>query len=299
MGCREKARGALNIPGARPAGVLTAGTAQRYVNMEGFIPGREIVILGSGDVGMIMARRLTLEGCTVQAVVERLPYVGGLIRNEVQCIHDFDIPLLLEHTVTFIHGEKRLSGVTVAKVGPEGEPVSGTENQVPCDTLLLSAGLIPENELSTMAGVELDARTGGPVLDERCETSAPGIFSAGNVAHVHDLVDNVTWQSETAGKYAARFTLDPRVAGPGKVAVRPGANVRYVVPQILSGERPATLYLRVTRPGRNATIRVADILRKKPKAVKPSEMIKVEVSADHIKKCADAEEIIVDCDIKG
>ena len=207
MGCRERTRQALMIPGTRPAGVLTAGTAQRYVNIEGFMPGKRFVILGSGDVGMIMARRLHLEGAEVKAMVEILPYVGGLIRNEVQCIHDFNIPLLLEHTVTEIHGQDRVEAVTIAKVNSNWQPISGTEEVVECDTLILSAGLIPENELSLKAGVELDPLVGGPIVNDRMETSVLGIFAGGNVVHVHDLVDNVSSEAETAGVFAAEYAL--------------------------------------------------------------------------------------------
>jgi thioredoxin reductase len=205
MGCRERSRGQLNVPGTRPAGIFTAGTAQRFVNVEGWIPGKKAVILGSGDIGMIMARRLTLEGAEVRAVVEILPYIGGLTRNEVQCLHDFHIPLLLEHTVTEIHGQQRLEAVTIAKVNKDKKPINGTAQMIECDTLLLSVGLIPENELSKMAGVALDPLTGGPVVDQWRETNVSGIFAGGNVVHVHDLVDEVSWEAEIAGTSAARF----------------------------------------------------------------------------------------------
>ena len=207
MGCTERTREALGIPGTRPAGIFTAGTAQRYVNVEGYIPGKEVVILGSGDVGMIMARRLTLEGVEVRAVVEVLPYIGGLIRNEVQCVHDFDIPIFLQHTVTEVHGQERVNAVTIAQVDKEWNPIVGTERMMRCDTLLISAGLIPENELSRMAGIELDPITGGPIIDANMETSIPGIFAAGNVIHVNDLVDNVSLEGEVAGSSAANFAL--------------------------------------------------------------------------------------------
>ena len=208
MGCRERSRESLSIPGTRPAGIFTAGTAQRYVNIEGYIPGKEVVVLGSGDVGMIMARRLTLEGVKVKAIVEVLPYVGGLIRNEVQCLHDFDIPILLQHTVTEIRGQERVEAVRIAKVDKDWNPIAGTERMIQCDTLLVSAGLIPENELSRMAGIALDPVTQGPVVDENMETSVAGIFAAGNVVHVNDLVDNVTWEGEAAGRsaWARRFS---------------------------------------------------------------------------------------------
>ncbi len=300
MGCRERARGALNIPGTRPAGILTAGTAQRFVNVEGFIPGKRIVILGSGDIGMIMARRLTLEGAKVEAVVEILPYVGGLIRNEVQCVHDFAIPLLLEHTVTQIHGEQRIEAVTVAKVDKDRNPIAGTERMIECDTLLLSVGLIPENELSLMAGVQLDAITGGPIVDETRQTSVPGIFAGGNVVHVHDLVDNVTWESELAGASAARFAWEAKPAERGKIALKPGRNIRYVVPHNISGLRDATLYMRVNEPEEAVRLRVGNIASKTFRAVKPSEMLKVELSTEQFKKLKEGTtEIVVDCVKKG
>ena len=205
MGCRERPRGALNIPGYRPAGIYSAGTAQRLVNLEGFMPGREVVILGSGDIGLIMARRMTLEGAHVKCVAELLPYSGGLKRNIVQCLHDYDIPLLLSHTVVDIHGRERLEGVTLAEVGPDRKPVPGSEKYIPCDTLLLSVGLLPENELSEGAEVTLDRVTGGPAVNESLETNVPGIFACGNVLHVHDLVDYVSEEAARAGRAAAKF----------------------------------------------------------------------------------------------
>lgn len=205
MGCREKSRGALNIPGSRPAGVYSAGTAQRYVNIEGVMPGKKIVILGSGDIGLIMARRMTLQGAKVECVAEIAPYSGGLRRNIVQCLDDYNIPLLFSHTVTKIHGKKRVTGVTIAKVDDKYNPIPGTERYYECDTLLLSCGLIPENELSKMAGTQIDNLTQGPVVNEKLETTARGIFACGNVLHVHDLVDNVTKESVKAGEYAAEF----------------------------------------------------------------------------------------------
>lgn len=205
MGCRERPRGALNIPGFRPAGIYTAGTAQRLVNMEGFLPGKEVVILGSGDIGLIMARRMTLEGAKVKAVAELMPYSGGLQRNIVQCLEDFDIPLLLSHTVIDIQGKDRVTGITLAQVGPDRKPIPGTEQNIPCDTLLLSCGLIPENELSTKLGVSLSPVTGGPLVNESLETNVPGVFACGNVLHVHDLVDYVSEEAGRAGKFAGRI----------------------------------------------------------------------------------------------
>ncbi len=205
MGCRERSRGALNIPGYRPAGIYSAGTAQRLVNIEGYMPGRKVVILGSGDIGLIMARRMTLEGAKVQVVAELMPYSGGLKRNIVQCLNDFGIPLKLSHTVVNIEGKERVSGVTIAEVGPNGKPIPGTEEHYDCDTLLLSCGLIPENELSRGMGVELNRVTNGPSVNESLETSIPGVFAAGNVLHVHDLVDYVSEEAAAAGRAAAAF----------------------------------------------------------------------------------------------
>lgn len=208
MGCRERSRGAMNIPGYRPAGIYSAGTAQRYVNIEGRMPGREIVVLGSGDIGLIMARRMTLQGAKVKMVAEIMPYSGGLKRNIVQCLDDFGIPLKLSHTVTEIHGKERVEGVTVARVDENLKPIPGTEQFVKCDTLLLSCGLIPENELSRGAGARMDDMTQGPVVNERLETTAQGIFACGNVLHVHDLVDNVSLEAEKAGAFAAEYILE-------------------------------------------------------------------------------------------
>lgn len=208
MGCRERARGAMNIPGYRPAGIYSAGTAQRYVNIEGRIPGKEIVVLGSGDIGLIMARRMTLQGAKVKMVLEIMPYSGGLRRNIVQCLDDYGIPLKLSHTVTEIHGKDRVEGVTVKRVDENLNPISGTEEFVPCDTLLLSCGLIPENELSEGAGARMDSVTQGPVVNARLETTVKGIFACGNVLHVHDLVDNVSKESKEAGAFAADYILN-------------------------------------------------------------------------------------------
>lgn len=207
MGCRERSRGALNIPGYRPAGIYSAGTAQRLVNMEGYMPGREVVILGSGDIGLIMARRMTLEGAHVKVVAELMPYSGGLKINIVQCLNDYDIPLKLSHTVVDIHGKERVTGITLAKVDEKGKPIPGTEEEYACDTLLLSCGLIPENELSRELGVKLNPVTSGPVVDESLETNVPGVFACGNVLHVHDLVDFVSEEADRAGTCAARYIL--------------------------------------------------------------------------------------------
>lgn len=295
MGCREKARGALGIPGGRPAGILTAGTCQRYVNVEGFIPGRRFVILGSGDIGMIMARRLTLEGAKVEAVVEIMPWPGGLIRNEVQCLHDFGIPLLLEHTVTFIHGETRIQGVTVARVDGGRRPIPGTDRFIPCDCLLLSAGLIPENELSVKAGVELDPVTGGPLVDENRQTVIPGIFAGGNVVQVHDLVDWVSWEAEVAGRNAARFADRGSIPFRKEVRIRAGENVKYVVPQFISGKQEVTMHLRVTRPGLKAVLLLGGKPYKRYRSVRPSEMIIEKVDVERLSQAISDGELRVDC----
>ena len=250
MGCRERTRGAIAIPGTRPAGVYTAGAAQRYVNMEGRMPGGRVVLLGSGDIGRIMARRMTLEGALVLACVELMPYSGGLNRNIVQCLHDYGIPLYLSHTVTEIRGRDRVEQVAVARVDKGRNPIPGTEMVFDCDTLLLSVGLVPENELTRQAGVEIDPRTGGAVVCENMETSLRGVFACGNVAHVHDLVDFVTAESQRAGRAAARYVLDAGAAEGPVLTVRVGDGGTYTVPQRIrpSGvERAAELFFRVNR----------------------------------------------------
>ena len=236
MGCRERPRGALNIPGYRPAGIYSAGTAQRLVNIEGYMPGREVVILGSGDIGLIMARRLTLEGAHVACVAELMPYSGGLKRNIVQCLDDFDIPLLLSHTVSRIEGKKRVEAVWISEVDESLKPIPGTEVRYPADTLLLSVGLLPENELSREAGVELSPVTRGAVVDDSLETSIPGVFACGNVLHVHDLVDYVSREATHAGQSAARFAKGEREGGQA-VPIKAEAGVRYTVPQLIRPEQ--------------------------------------------------------------
>lgn len=233
MGCRERSRGALNIPGYRPAGIYSAGTAQRLVNMEGYMPGKEVVILGSGDIGLIMARRMTLEGAKVKVVAELMPYSGGLKRNIVQCLNDFDIPLKLSHTVIDIEGEKRVKAVTIAEVGPDKKPVPGTEERYTCDTLLLSCGLIPENELSKGAGVALNPVTSGPVVNDSLETNIEGIFACGNVLHVHDLVDYVSQEAAAAGKHAALYIRNGEEKKAKTVEIIPTDGVRYTVPKYI------------------------------------------------------------------
>ena len=231
MGCRERSRGALNIPGYRPAGIYSAGTAQRYVNMEGRMPGKKVVILGSGDIGLIMARRMTLEGAKVQVVAELMPYSGGLTRNIVQCLNDFDIPLYLSHTVSDIQGKDRVERVVVSEVGPDRRPIPGTEMTFDCDTVLLSVGLIPENELSRGADIQMDPRTNGPVVYENMETSIPGVFACGNVLHVHDLVDFVTAEAARAGRAAAAYCAGKQTAEGRTLDIRNGNLVGYTVPQ--------------------------------------------------------------------
>jgi len=277
MGCRERPRGALGIPGTRPAGIFTAGQAQRLINIEGYMPGERVVILGSGDIGLIMARRLTLEGAKVKAVAEILPYPSGLIRNVVQCLHDFDIPLLLNHTVAEIHGDKRVEGVTIAKVDPEWKPVKGTEQFVDCDTLLLSVGLIPENELSKMAGVSIDPRTGGPFVNDFLETNVKGIFSCGNVLHVNDVVDNVSNEGEMAA-LGARFRITGKMPQLEKMISLEGDDtIGQIVPQTLSGDREATLYIRVKSPMDRMKLGIGDIYEKKYPYARPSEMIYMKI----------------------
>ena len=233
MGCRERSRGALNIPGYRPAGIYSAGTAQRLVNMEGYMPGKEVVILGSGDIGLIMARRMTLEGAKVKVVAELMPYSGGLKRNIVQCLNDFDIPLKLSHTVVDIEGINRVEAVTIAEVGPDRKPIPGTEERYTCDTLLLSCGLIPENELSKSAGVALNPVTSGPIVNDSLETNIEGIFACGNVLHVHDLVDYVSQEASAAGKNAANYIKNGKEKDSKIVEILPVDGVRYTVPKYI------------------------------------------------------------------
>ena len=233
MGCRERSRGALNIPGYRPAGIYSAGTAQRLVNMEGYMPGKEVVILGSGDIGLIMARRMTLEGAKVKVVAELMPYSGGLKRNIVQCLNDFDIPLKLSHTVVDIEGKNRVEAVTIAEVGSDRKPIPGTEERYTCDTLLLSCGLIPENELSKSAGVALNPVTSGPIVNDSLETNIEGIFACGNVLHVHDLVDYVSQEASAAGKNAANYIKNGKEKDSKIVEILPVDGVRYTVPKYI------------------------------------------------------------------
>ena len=282
MGCRERSRGALNIPGTRPAGVWSAGAAQRLVNMEGLLPGRDIVILGSGDIGLIMARRMTLEGAKVHAVAEVMPYSGGLKRNIVQCLDDFNIPLLLSTTVVEIHGGKKLEGVTLAQVDERRAPIPGTERRIPCDALLLSVGLLPENELSMGAGVALSPITGGAEVGEDLSTSIPGVFACGNVLHVHDLVDFVSQEAALAGESAASYLLHSGSAPAKHIPIRTTGAVRYTVPQHIAPAQmrgDIAIRLRVSHPLRGAKLCLyADgkLLRSLPKPIMaPGEMERI------------------------
>ena len=282
MGCRERTRGAISTPGERCAGVLTAGAAQRFLNMEGYMVGRRVVILGSGDIGLIMARRMTLEGAKVLACVELMPYSGGLTRNIVQCLEDYGIPLYLSHTITDIKGHERVEQVTVSQVGPDRRPIPGTEMVFDCDTVLLSVGLIPENELTRQAGIAMDRRTSGAVVFENMETGVPGIFACGNVVHVHDLVDYVSAESERAGAAAAAWVQGKQAAGEA-LELKNGDGVSYTVPQHLrldALEKPAQVFFRVNRVTRDAQILATDadgktIARFKREHMAPGEMEQV------------------------
>ena len=279
MGCRERSRGALNIPGFRPAGIYSAGTAQRLVNIEGFLPGRRVVILGSGDIGLIMARRMTLEGAKVLVVAELMPYSGGLKRNIVQCLNDFDIPLKLSHTVVDIQGRERVTGVTIAEVGPDRKPIPGTEIHYDCDTLLLSCGLLPENELSRGMGVTISPVTNGPVVDESLQTNIPGVFAAGNVLHVHDLVDFVSEEAAAAGRAAVRYLANGPQDRDREIPITFEGGPRYTVPASIDPKRvegDLVIRFRVGGVMKNRRVRLylddeAVVSRKRP-VMAPGEM---------------------------
>ncbi len=293
MGCRERSRGALNIPGSRPAGVFSAGTAQKLVNIKGYLPGKEVVILGSGDIGLIMARRMTLEGAKVRAVCEIMPYSGGLARNIEQCLNDFNIPLKLSHTVVKIHGKKRLEGVTIAAVDKNRKPIHETEEYIPCDTLLLSVGLIPENELTKSAGISLDRITGGATVDQNRETEIDGIFSCGNVLHVHDLVDFVSEEGEIAGKSAAEYVKN-KSEEKLNIKISRSNNIRYTVPQkITKTDGDISVYFRVSDEFRNVKITAEQngnvLFSKKKVKVAPGEMEKVMLNKDLLSASGDIE----------
>ncbi len=298
MGCRERPRGALNIAGTRPAGIYSAGTAQKYVNLKGYLPGKNVVILGSGDIGLIMARRMTLEGAKVHAVCELMPYSGGLARNIEQCLHDFDIPLRLSHTVVEIHGKERLEGVTIARVDESRRPIPETREYIPCDTLLLSVGLIPENELSKTAGVSLDRVTNGATVDQDRQTEVEGIFACGNVLHVHDLVDYVSEEAEIAGRSAAAY-IKGQTEDATSVSLRTDGRIRYTVPQRITKNKPVTVYFRVADVYRNATIVVkngdAVVYSKKKQRVAPGEMESITLKPEHF---ADADTLDLSLEVR-
>lgn len=286
MGCRERPKGALNIAGTRPAGIYSAGTAQKLVNMKGYMPGKDVVILGSGDIGLIMARRMTLEGAKVHAVCELMPYSGGLARNIQQCLNDFDIPLMLSHTVTQIHGKDRVAGVTVAKVGEDRKPICGTERYIPCDTLLLSVGLVPENELTKKANVTLDRITNGAVVDQNRQTDIDGIFACGNVLHVHDLVDFVSDEAETAGKSAAEY-IRSGLESTVSVPIETDGRIRYTVPQKITQTKDTAVFFRVSDVFRNASVVVKSgtetVFSKKLVKAAPGEMNRIVLKSDAFK----------------
>jgi len=291
MGCRERTREAINIPGTRPSGVFTAGTAQRFLNMEGYLVGKKIMMLGTGDIGLIMARRLTLEGAEVKAVLARKGYPGGLMRNVAQCLYDYNIPLMLRHTIVKVVGKDRVEGVLVAKTDEKSRPIPGTEELYKCDTLLLSVGLIPENELSKEAGIEIDPATGGPVVNESMETSVGAIFACGNVVHVHDLVDYVTEESRRAGKSAAQFVAKELAADGASIRTEHGEGVKYIVPQKI---RPANikerldLYMRVTGIFKDSKLIVKsgnEVIKSiKKKQMTPGEMERIRIPLNIIEK---------------
>ena len=301
MGCRERPRGALNTPGYRPAGIFTAGTAQRLVNMEGYLPGREVVILGSGDIGLIMARRLTLEGAKVKLVAELMPYSGGLKRNIVQCLDDYGIPLKLSHTVVDIDGKERLKGVTLARVDDKGKPVRGTEEYIPCDTLLLSVGLIPENELSRGLELEMESMTNGPVVNESLETSVEGVFACGNVLHVHDLVDFVSEEAAMAGKSAVRYIKGESANSEDhRIDLIPEDGVRYTVPKYIRPENMEdciTIRFRVSEIIKNCYISVyfddERVIKRKRPIVAPGEMEEVKILKSKLAEYPDTKKITI------
>ena len=298
MGCREKPRGALNIPGYRPAGIFSAGTAQRLVNIEGYMPGKEVVVLGSGDIGLIMARRMTLEGAKVKLVAELMPYSGGLKRNIVQCLDDFGIPLMLSHTVVDIEGREHITAVTIAEVGADLKPIKGTEQRVECDVLLLSCGLIPENELSTAAGVELSPVTKGPVVNESLERGVPGVFACGNVLHVHDLVDYVSEEAARAGAVAAEYIKGSSEPGGREIILKAESGVRYTVPMTVRPDRiddKLTVRFRVGDVYKSAYVSVyfddERVQHKKKRVISPGEMEQIILTKEQLDSHPDLQTI--------
>lgn len=293
MGCRERTRQQVSIPGTRPSGIFTAGVAQRFVNIEGYMPGNELVVVGSGDIGLIMARRLTLEGARVHAVTEILPYPGGLTRNVVQCLNDFDIPLHLRHNVIKIYGKDRVCGVKVAKLDNTGVPTEETFD-IPCDTLLFSVGLIPENELSRMASLEINPTTGGPYIDDNYQTSMPGTFICGNAAFVNDLADYVSMEGEAAGQSAANYVNNSLLVR-YKIPVVAGDNVLFAAPNFITRQDGVMLYLRVKQPMNDVLISSTNnIIYQKKQTVKPSEMIEIKLDAEKLKKISVQKELRID-----
>ena len=299
MGCRERPRGALNIPGYRPAGIYSAGTAQRLMNREGYMPGKRVVILGSGDIGLIMARRLTLEGAKVEVVAEIMPYSGGLKRNIVQCLDDYGIPLKLSHTVTEINGKERVEGVVIAQVDEHRHPIPGTEKTYDCDSLLLSVGLIPENELSRGLNIKMNPKTNGPNVNESMETSLPGVFTCGNVLHVHDLVDYVSEESALAGRCAAEYVQHPEQTATVRIPIVPERGIRYTVPTAIRNDigRDIILRFRVTEVLRKCTVVLlfddVEVARKKRPIVAPGEMEQFCITTAMLVKYPDVQKITV------
>lgn len=305
MGCRERTRGAISIPGERPAGIFTAGTAQRFINMEGYMVGKKVVILGSGDIGLIMARRMTLEGAEVEAVVELMPFSGGLARNIAQCLNDYDIPLYLSHTVVDIIGKERLEKVIIAKVDENRKPIPGTEISYDCDTLLLSVGLIPENDISRNTGVEIDRRTSGPIVNEMMETSIPGIFACGNVVHVHDLVDFVSAEARKAGRAAAKYIKNEAVKGE-YIKIKNGFGITYTVPQkyrLENIENALEISMRVNNIYNDTRLQVKDrdkiIVNMKKQHLAPGEMEKIMVPKKLLENITGKEITVCLVDEKG
>lgn len=298
-GCRERPRGAINIAGMRGAGVFSAGTAQKLVNIDGYLPGKEVVILGSGDIGLIMARRMTFEGAKVNAVIELMPYSSGLNRNIVQCLNDFDIPLMFSHTVVDIIGKDRVEGVVVCQVDDKLQPILSTKQTINCDTLLLSVGLLPENELSSQAGVALSPVTGGGIVDDTMMTNVEGVFQCGNILHVHDLVDFVTLESEWAGKCACEYVHGKTTVSP-KIAITTTGGVRYCVPHCLNKDdnyQPMSLKMRVANVFKKVELQViADgevVISKKRPVVAPGEMENIQLNSDQVKRLKSAKEITI------
>ena len=295
MGCRERTRGAISIPGSRPAGVYTAGVAQSYINLQNTMVGKKVIILGSGDIGLIMARRMTLEGAHVKAVFEILPYASGLPRNISQCLDDYNIPLYLSHTVTKIKGKSRIEGISVSKVDENMQIIENTEKDYDCDTLILSVGLIPENELSLKAGVQLDDNTKGPIVDENYETSVEGIFVAGNVLHVHDLVDFVSLEGERLAKSVGKYINNENIPK-CEINIERDNNIGHTIPQKISGENDFVLSMRVRKPIKNAVIEVLQddniIKSVKMKKAIPAEMIQIDINKDYIKTKSDLKVVV-------